>query len=206
MDGPDSAPFTFVFAHGAGAPMDSKFMDYMASGLACNDLQVIRFEFPYMSRQRLTGRRSVPDRVETLLRSFRQAVNHFSGEGKLVIGGKSMGGRIATLLACERQSERKIDACLCFGYPFHPLGKPNQLRIDHLKGLTIPLLIVQGERDPMGSKEDVCGYRLHNRIQLSWMPDGDHSFKPRKSSGLTELDNWKRAVDESDLFLRRHAD
>jgi predicted alpha/beta-hydrolase family hydrolase len=94
-----------------------------------------------------------------------------------------------------------VRGCLCLGYPFHPPGKPDQLRTDHLGELRTPTLILQGERDSFGKRGEVEGYRLSARIQLHWITSGDHSFKPTRSSGLSEADCWAAAVSHCDQFM-----
>ena len=198
VDGPDTAPATVLLAHGAGAPMDSPFMAAMASGLAAQGWRVVRFEFAYMARQRLSGRKAAPDRLPKLQEVFRQQVALEAAQGPVVIGGKSMGGRVASLLLDELQ----VLGGVCLGYPFHPLGKPEQLRTEHLRELATPTLILQGERDGFGHRFEVETYSLSPQITLQWLPDGDHSFKPRKSSGITEEQNWQQAVVAIDDFCR----
>lgn len=202
MDGPASAPATLVLAHGAGAPMDSPFMGTIAGGLAERGWRVLRFPFPYMARQQLTGRKSAPDALPKLLESFREVVAEAGGHGPLIIGGKSLGGRVASLLADEL-APQGVKGCLCLGYPFHPPGRPTQLRTDHLTRQATPTLILQGERDPFGRREEVEGYALSARVQVEWIPAGDHSFKPTRSSGRSEAENWQEAVQRADRFLRQ---
>lgn len=204
VSGADSAPLRVLLAHGAGVGMDSPFMEAMALGLAEQGWQVLRFEFPYMQRQRSTGKKRPPDKTEVLLNSFRNQVNALAEDKPLVIGGKSMGGRIASLLADELFDEKLIQACICLGYPFHPLGKPDRLRTKHLAGMRTPTLVVQGERDAMGREEEVSTYTLSEQLQLAWMPDGDHSFKPRQRSGHSESTNWDLAIVAMDRFLTQH--
>ena len=203
VSGADSAPLRVLLAHGAGAGMDSPFMEAMAAGLAERGWQVLRFEFPYMQRQRSSGKKRPPDKAEVLLTSFRDQVRALDQDRPLVIGGKSMGGRIASLLADALLEEQAIQGCLCLGYPFHPLGKPDRLRTEHLAGLRTPTLVIQGERDAMGRRDEVTSYTLSDQLQLTWMPDGDHSFKPRKSSGHSEATNWALAVRAMDHFLTK---
>ena len=203
VNGPDTAQATVLLAHGAGAGMDTAFMTQMAQGLAEKEWQVIRFEFPYMAKQRISGRRTPPNRVEILLQSFLDQVQSLTTHQPLVIGGKSMGGRIASLVADGLFSESRILGCICLGYPFHPLGKPQTLRVEHLLKLQTPTLIVQGERDAMGSRGEVENYSLSQHLQFAWMPDGDHSFKPRKRSGHTEQQNMDLAVAKVNDFLGR---
>ena len=203
VNGPDTAQATVLLAHGAGAGMDTAFMTQMAQGLAEKEWQVIRFEFPYMAKQRISGRRTPPNRVEILLQSFLDQVQSLTTHQPLVIGGKSMGGRIASLVADGLSRESRILGCICLGYPFHPLGKPQTLRVEHLLKQETPTLIVQGERDAMGSRGEVENYSLSQHLQFAWMPDGDHSFKPRKRSGHTEQQNMDLAVAKVNDFLGR---
>ena len=177
FDGPDDAPLTLALAHGAGAPMDSPFMQAVAEGVAAKGYRVARFEFPYMAKRRDDGRKRPPDRADILLAAWRDAVGRLGPE-RLVIGGKSMGGRIASMIAGVR-------GLVCLGYPFHPPGNPQNLRVEHLSTMRTPTLILQGERDPFGTPPEVSRYDLAPAIRVDWIPDGDHSFKPRKSSGRT---------------------
>ena len=190
FDGPDDAELTIALAHGAGAPMDSPFIATIAAGLAAAGLRVARFEFPYMKRRREDGKRRPPDRAPLLLETWRDVIATL-GPGRVVIGGKSMGGRIASMLA----DEAGVRGLVCLGYPFHAPGKPaTPERLTHLAMLTTPTLIVQGERDALGAQAEVAGYALSPAIRIAWMPDGDHSLKPRKASGLSEADNLAAAV------------
>lgn len=178
--GPARARRTLVLAHGAGAAMDTPFMDAIATGVAAAGIRVVRFEFPYMAARR-EGRRPPPDREPVLRRSWEDVVGALGRPERLVIGGKSMGGRIASMVA----DGLGVAGLVCLGYPFHPTGRPGVLRVAHLEALRTPALIVQGERDPMGTRAEVEGYRLSTAIRLHWLADGDHSFKPRKASGET---------------------
>ena len=110
------------------------------------------------------------------------------GQGPLIIGGKWMGGRVASMIADEAHAA----GLLCLGYPFHPVGKPTQLRTAHLGGLKTPALIVQGTRDPFGTREEVAGYKLSKAIEILWLEDGDHDLRPRKAvSGFSMADHLK---------------
>lgn len=189
IDGPAAAPATIALAHGAGAGMDSPFMATLAGGLAAGGLRVVRFEFPYMAQFHVSGQRRPPDREPVLRASWLEVIGRL-GWRKLVIGGKSLGGRIASLMADEAQ----VAGLVCLGYPFHPVGKPEQLRVAHLGSLQTPALIVQGERDPFGTRNDVAGYDLSAAIRMHWLGDGDHSFRPRKASGRSEQQNLDEAV------------
>ena len=197
FDGPENAPVTLVLAHGAGAPMNSPFLNVVARGVAEGGVRVARFEFPYMRARRHGGPRGAPDRGPVLEEAWREAIGHLGGAERLVIGGKSLGGRIASMVA-DRAGVRGL---VCLGYPFHPPGKPDRLRTKHLEDLRTPALIVQGTRDTLGSREDVAGYRLSPAIQIAWIEDGDHSYKPRAGSGRTEAGNLSEAITRVRDFL-----
>lgn len=190
IDGPDGAPLRLLLAHGAGAPMDSDFMNAIASGVASFGIQVIRFEFPYMQRRRTEGVQAPPNKEDVLLDAWRDVIKTYRKQGPFAIGGKSLGGRMASLIA----DEIKPQALVCLGYPFHPPGKPEKLRTAHLAKLKTPTLIVQGTRDTLGSQDEVAAYQLSKTIEINWLEDGDHSFKPRKKSGFTEDGHWQIAA------------
>ena len=202
-NGPADAPLTFLLAHGAGAPMDSPFLQVVAEGLARCGWGVVRFEFPYMARTRQSGKKAAPDRMPVLEACFREQVALLSERSQLIIGGKSMGGRVATQLLDALAPSSNVCAGVCLGYPFHPPGKADQLRTSHLLDLKTPLLVLQGERDTFGKREEVVGYGLSEQVSLHWIPDGDHSFKPRKRSGLDLDQNLALAVDVMDQFAKQ---
>jgi predicted alpha/beta-hydrolase family hydrolase len=190
FDGPKSAPLTLMLAHGAGAGMDHPFMFTMAAAIAeKSGLRVARFEFPYMASRRVDGKKRPPDRSDKLIACYREAIEQLGGADKVVVGGKSMGGRMASLIA-EESGARGL---VCLGYPFHPPGKPDVLRTSHLLRMRLPAIIVQGTRDTFGGPETVRAVSLPPAIQIYWIGDGDHSFKPTKASGRTEA----QALDEA---------
>jgi len=188
-NGPDDAATTLILAHGAGAPMDTPFMNTIAKGVAEAGIAVIRFEFPYMMRRREDGKRRPPDRQPALLETWR-AVFSSATSARIAIGGKSMGGRMASLIA----DEVGATSLVCLGYPFHPPGKPDRLRTEHLATMQTPTLILQGERDPFGTKAEVDGYDLADTIEVQWLGDGNHDLAPRKKSGRTHSQNLEEAV------------
>ena len=190
IDGEADAPTKIVLAHGAGLPMDSPWMSQFAEGLASAGFAVVRFEFPYMRARRIEGRRKAPDRRHVLMDHWRAVIDEVGPSGRLVIGGKSMGGRIASMVADAAQ----VKGLVCLGYPFHPPGKPERTRTAHLEALRTPTLIVQGTRDSMGKPDDVAGYTLSNRIEILWMEAGDHGFKPTKASGRTPEQAMSEAI------------
>ena len=190
FDGPDDAPVTLLLAHGSGAPMDSPAMNAATAALAAEGLRGARFEFSYMAARRTEGSRKPPPKAETLNPEFQAAVAGLGASGKLVIGGKSMGGRVASMVADALHAEGAAAGLLCLGYPFHPPEKPTQLRTAHLMTLSVPTLICQGTRDPFGTRDEVPGYGLPDRIRFLWLEDGDHDLKPRKSiSGFSAADH-----------------
>ena len=196
FDGREDAARTIALAHGAGAPMDSPFMGAFAEGLAARGFRVARFEFPYMAARRGGGPRRPPDPAPTLLETWRAVIRRLGAEG-LVIGGKSLGGRMASLVA----DDMGVAGLVCLGYPFHPPDRPEALRTEHLKTLKTPTLIVQGERDPFGSCAEVVLYRLSSAIRLHWLADGDHGFRPRRESGLSERENWGNGIAAVAAFV-----
>ncbi|RED00665.1 alpha/beta family hydrolase [Ectopseudomonas oleovorans] len=175
---------TLLLAHGAGAGMDSPFMEQLAEALARRDIRTLRFDFPYMARARAEGRRRPPNPAPVLLEHWRAMVATWRAaeSGPLWLAGKSMGGRMASLLA----DELGATGLVCLGYPFHPAGKPERLRTEHLATLATPTLIVQGERDPLGTRAEVAGYALAPTLEVQWIATADHDLKPLKSSGLSQ--------------------
>jgi predicted alpha/beta-hydrolase family hydrolase len=202
-DGPTGASVLVILAHGAGAPMDTPFMDTFAKGLGESGMQVGRFEFSYMARRREDQKRRPPSTQSILLREWKEALASLPPHEFLFNGGKSMGGRMATLLVTEVDDAPKVDGLVCLGYPFHPTGKPEKLRTAHLAMISTPTLIVQGERDPMGTREEVDGYELSDVVDVHWLRDGDHSFKPRKASGTTLEANLEEGVEAVVSFVNR---
>ena len=190
LDGASDASLTVCLAHGAGAPMDSPFMQAFAEGIAAAGLRAARFEFPYMADRRQNGIKKPPDRGPVLIDAWQAAIKALGAE-KLVIGGKSLGGRIASMVA----DGMGVRGLVCLGYPFHAPGKgTDPLRGRHLNDLNTPTLICQGTRDPFGGRDEVVSYRLSLAVRVAWVEDGAHGFKPRKKLGLSERDNWDRAI------------
>jgi len=202
-DPPTGAPVAaFLCAHGAGAGMDTPFLRTIAALLAERAIAVSRFEFAYMAARRQGGGRKPPPRAERLVDEYLRAVAGVDLRAPLLIGGKSMGGRVASLVADELFRAGRIAGLVCLGYPFHPPDGPGQLRTAHLEGLACPALIVQGERDPFGSRAEVEGYRLSSTIRFHWAGDGDHDLGPRGGSGFTRKGNLAAAADAVAAFAR----
>ncbi|MER9545974.1 alpha/beta fold hydrolase [Mesorhizobium sp. M0437] len=206
FDGPDTAAIIILLAHGAGAPMDSASMTATAKALAEAGFRVARFEFHYMAARRY-GHRKPPPRAETVNPEYVKAIADLRAKGvkgPLIIGGKSMGGRVASMIADEMFSNGEISGLLCLGYPFHPPGKPTQLRTKHLADLKTPTLIFQGTRDEFGTKDEVANYALSDAIEIFWLEDGDHDLKPRKNiSGFSTADHLKTLADAVKAWTER---
>ena len=160
-------------------------------------MRVVRFEFPYMATRRISGKPRAPDRETILVESWHNVVTKLGRVAKLVIGGKSLGGRIASMIA----EDVAAAGLVCLGYPFHPPGNPQRTRIKHLEYLHAPALILQGTRDPFGRPDEIAQYRLSRKIKLVWIEDGDHSFKPTKRSGRTEAQNLADAISHIKRFV-----
>ncbi|MFD1714685.1 alpha/beta fold hydrolase [Amnibacterium flavum] len=201
--GPADGP-VLVLAHGAGAPMDSPWMETVTGLLAERGIRVARFEFGYMAARR-GGARKPPPKAEKLIDEYREAVAELvsRSHAPVVIGGKSMGGRVASMVADELAAEGTVSGLVCLGYPFHPPGAPEKLRVAHLEGLTTPALIVQGTRDPLGTAEEVARYPLSGAVRVVWLEDGEHDFRPRvKLTGLTSAQHLSSAADSTADFVR----
>ncbi|MDO8979142.1 MAG: alpha/beta hydrolase [Afipia sp.] len=206
FDGPEEAGITILLAHGAGGAMDSASMTATAKALAEAGLRVARFEFDYMAARRTSASRKPPPRADRLNPEYIAAIDALDVKGPLIIGGKSMGGRVASMVADELYASRRIAGLLCLGYPFHPPEKPGQLRTEHLAQLKVPTLIVQGTRDVFGSRQEVSSYALSEQIEVLWLEDGDHDLKPRKSiSGFSAADHLKTLGEAVSSWAERIA-
>ena len=194
-----------ILAHGAGAAMDSDFMNTMAELLCKQGLTVVRFEFPYMQERRQSDKKRPPDRQPKLLQSWSEVLKEVQGQTKLpvYIGGKSMGGRMATLFAADLFAAEgaAVHGVICLGYPFYAPGKQDKPRIEHLQTMSLPVLIIQGERDAMGDRGTVMGYELSDQVQIEWLADGNHDLKPRKASGYSHQDHFEGAAQLIGQFI-----
>lgn len=197
-----------LLAHGAGAPADSGFMESLASALAEQGVTVLRFEFPYMEKRRQDGRKRPPDRQPVLLEYFRQAVASVLAEsaddGPVFVGGKSMGGRMASHLVARQELQAGIRGAVCFGYPFHPPGKQDSWRTGHFEDLQRPLLVIQGTRDPFGRKTEVQQQEIGSvgNVSLSWLEGGDHDYRPLARQPESHDDLIRRAAGLAAGFMR----
>lgn len=187
---------TILLAHGSGAPMDTPWMNTVAENLADEGFRVARFEFSYMAARRTGGSKRPPAKAETYAPEFLTAIDALGCDGPLIIGGKSMGGRVASLIAQDLYDAGRIKGLLCLGFPFHPPKKPDNRRGENLAHITCPTLICQGTRDPFGTREDVETYTLSEAITIHWVEDGDHDLKPRKRVTGKTLEDYLHAAVE----------
>ncbi|KXS51959.1 MAG: hypothetical protein AWU57_3662, partial [Marinobacter sp. T13-3] len=193
-----------ILAHGAGAPMDSTFMESLAHALDREGIACVRFEFPYMIKRRADSRKRPPDRAPVLLEAFREVVARVRAEkGRqctVLVGGKSMGGRMASLLAGE--DVEGIDGVACYGYPFHPPGKLDKWRIAHFDALQCPLLVIQGTRDPFGKPIEVEALGpIPGLTRLIWLEGGNHDFQPLKRQPETQEKLIESAARQTRRFV-----
>jgi predicted alpha/beta-hydrolase family hydrolase len=196
MDGAADARVTVVLAHGAGAPMDHPFMNAIAEGIAGKEIRVARFEFPYMAARRDGGKRRAPDREPMLMQAWREVVSELGAAERLVIGGKSMGGRIASQVAAA--DSRGIAGVVMLGYPLHPPGRPDKPRTKHLPAIKVPMLFVQGSRDAFGTPDELRPVMKHLTAPatLYVVEGGDHSFKVPKKGPVPQDQVYDRVFDE----------
>jgi predicted alpha/beta-hydrolase family hydrolase len=176
-----------LLAHGAGADMHAAALTVTADALADAKIPSLRFDFPY----RRAGRRA-PDRPPVLLAAAREAAADLARRarvplGRLVLGGRSMGGRICSMLAADAADPVPALGLALLGYPLHPPGKPDQLRVEHFPRLTMPVLFVSGTRDAFATPDELKRHakQVKGAVSFSWIETGDHVFKPLKASGLT---------------------
>ncbi|MGL5039131.1 MAG: alpha/beta family hydrolase [Aeromonas sp.] len=193
QEGATDAPVRILLAHGAGAGMDHPFLATLSGLLAGPDIEVVRFNFPYMTRRRQDGTRRPPDRQPVLLAHWREVIRQYA-HPRLYLAGKSMGGRMAAELYCEGGDQMNAAGLLILGYPFHPPAKPECWRGEVLKHIALPTLLLQGERDRFGHRAELAEFPFSPAVSVHWLTDGDHGFKPRKASGVSEQDNLQQAA------------
>jgi predicted alpha/beta-hydrolase family hydrolase len=206
----DNAFAQVILAHGAGADMNHEFMIEMARLLNVEGINVLRFNFPFMDKRIETGKRYPPDRMPKLLECYQNIIDDFIQNNAatslpLFIGGKSMGSRVASTLATYSENNSKISGVFCLGYPFHPTKKPEKLRLEPLFESQKPVLIVQGDRDTLGDKEEIGSYNLPEHCQSLFLADGDHSLKPRVKSGMTYQGHLLTASVAIAAFIKEHS-
>lgn len=189
LSGPKKAAIVLALAPAAGQSHKVEIMSHFAAALGRIGVRVARFDFPYMAERDSTGRRRAPDSEPVLLDTWRKVITQLGAE-RLFVGGKSLGGRTAAMVADACQ----VRGVVCLGFPFHPTGKPDRYDLGPLDTIHTPTLLIQGEWDPFGDKGEVSGYPFSPQVQLKWMKEGDHSFQPPKESKRTREENWDVAV------------
>ncbi len=197
---------TLVLGHGAGAPMDSNFMNRFAEAAAKHGVAVARFEFGYMAKRRKTGKKSPPPRADKLIGEYQKALQLVLDdvEGPVLIGGKSMGGRVAAVLAGSESLPKRVSGVVCLGYPFHPIGKSDLggWRLEPLQQSLRPIFIAQGDRDQMGNQNEVEAVELPSTISIDWLEDGNHDLAPRGASPATWNGNIEQSAQKTAEFLK----
>lgn len=198
----DGSVGRLLIAHGAGAGQHSHYMHHLRAALADQGVQTLAVEFAYMQRMQREAKRIPPPRIELLVEELSHWCDILTRPqgGMPWLGGKSMGGRAASLLAAR---ERAAGLVLC-GYPFHPPRKPEKLRLAHWPRIDCPTLVVQGSRDPFGTREEVERYELTERACVHWLEDGDHDWKPRRRSGRTQAQLIEEGAAAIAAFMRSH--
>lgn len=204
-----------VFAHGAGAGMDHEFIVKMSALITQQNIHVLCFNFPYMDKRKVDGKRRPPDRMPKLLASYHQLLKEtalkIAAEEQLPIfvGGKSIGARVAATLFSEDNESASVESHLleavkgiiCLGYPFHPPKKTEKLRLAPLQSNNRPVCVLQGVRDSLGAKDEIKTYALNKSVQVQYFEDGDHDLKPRVKSGYTQDQHMKNAAIEIRSFI-----
>lgn len=204
----DSPIAQIIFAHGAGADMHHEFMDHVSRLLNKANINVLRFNFPFMDKRIALGKRYPPDRMPKLIDCYKRVIDDLpvidSNQAilPLFIGGKSMGSRVAATIAADDDIAMMIQGVFCIGYPFHPTKKPEKLRLEPLQNTQKSVLILQGDRDTLGSQIEVEQYQISPLCQTVFLPDGDHSLKPRVKSGYTHQQHIETAVNALVKFIQ----
>lgn len=197
-----------IFSHGAGADMHHEFMAQVSALFTKANINVVRFNFPYMDKRIELGKRYPPDRMPKLIDCYKRVINDLAviDSNKtslpLFIGGKSMGSRVAATIAADDDIALLIEGVFCMGYPFHPTKKPDKLRLEPLQNTQKPVLILQGDRDTLGSQVEIEQYDISPLCQTVFLPDGDHSLKPRVKSGYTHQQHIETAVSAIVKFIQ----
>lgn len=195
-----------LITHGAGAGLDSAVLIAFRQALAEQGVQTLGVEFAYLRQMRKEGRRRPPPRVAHLVNELALGCDILSQVSQMTqvplwLGGKSMGGRVASMVAARDGAAGLV---LC-GYPFHPPKHPDRLRLDHWPSLRCPVLVLQGTRDSFGSRDEVNGYELPAAAEVRWLEDGDHDWKPRRASGRSQAGLIREAARHAAAFMAEHA-
>jgi predicted alpha/beta-hydrolase family hydrolase len=194
----------FVFAHGAGAGKDSSFIVDMANLLEAAGVRVHLFNFAYMNKAIALKKRHPPSKMPVLCDEFIDIIRTIDLDRQdnvpLLIGGKSMGSRVACEIA--DRLERGPSGVIAYGYPFHPPNKPDKSRLDTLTRLTCPCVIIQGESDALGNQDEIEMFDIPENISVAFVPTANHDLKPLKRSGWTHEQTLQFAADKTVSFIR----
>lgn len=192
-----------IFAHGAGADMNHQYIEELVDLMNAQQLNVLRFNFPFMDKRKIDGKRRPPDRMPALVACYQDILASINTSLPVFIGGKSMGGRVAAILAGDNalMTTHQVQGVICLGYPFHPAKKQENLRLAPLQETQLPVLILQGERDALGSELEIKGYEISSRCQIHFFNDGDHDLKPRVKSGYNLKQHQSAAVNKMRNFI-----
>lgn len=199
-----NAQALLIFAHGAGADMNSSFMETMSEYLLEQNISTLRFNFPYMDRRIDEEKRFPPDRMPKLCQCIEQLVSEIKTDLPIFVCGKSMGSRALATYLQSLEENVLIQGYIALGYPFHPQNKPEKTRLEPLQHIVVPSLIIQGDRDKLGNREEIASYDIDKRIQFLFLPDGDHDLKPRVRSGFTHEQHLKRACRDIKDFINKN--
>jgi hypothetical protein len=199
-------PFArLLLAHGAGAPMDSAFLQQLAEQLTQLGIEVWRFNFAYMAKT-VAGKKQPPSKMPMLLQEMVSLIERLPDDLPLVIAGKSMGGRVATMLAADAgMLPSRVRAVVVFGYPFCPPAKQQlgfAVRTSHFDQLQRPLLIIQGDRDAFGTLAELSGAQWP-LVDIQWLAGGDHDLKTLKRHGQTQAQLLAQASRGAASFMQR---
>jgi uncharacterized protein len=192
---------TLILAHGAGADQNSGFMVHIATSLAARGVDTVTFNFVYTEQGRRAPDRN--DKLESCWRAVIAAVRGGKGAGrKLIIGGKSMGGRIASQVAAA--GEEGVAGLVFLGYPLHPPARPDKLRSEHLGRIRAPMLFVQGSRDTFGTPDELHAALADAKAAADFfvVDGGDHSFKVPKRGALSQDQVYDAVLDEIVHWMR----
>tara|TARA_R110000744_G_scaffold238020_1_gene355398 strand:- start:205 stop:870 length:666 start_codon:yes stop_codon:yes gene_type:complete len=192
-----------IFAHGAGADMNHQYIEDLVGLMNAQQLSVLRFNFPFMDKRKLDGKRRPPERMPALVACYQSVLAETDTNLPIFIAGKSMGGRVAATLASDKAFilRHKIGGVICLGYPFHPIKKPENLRLEPLQETQLPVLILQGQRDALGSEIEINSYEISSLCQIQYFNDGDHDLKPRVKSGYNLKQHQIAAVNKMRNFI-----
>lgn len=192
-----------LLAHGAGVDMHTTTLTTVADALAAAGIPSLRFNFPYMA----AGRRG-PDRPPVLATAVRDATAELARRTKLpsdrlVLGGRSMGGRICSLVVADPDDPLPALGLVLLGYPLHPPGRAEQLRVEHFPRIRVPCLFVSGTRDAFGTPDELQRHtrEIKGSVRWHWIDTGDHGFKPLKASGLTTEEVLTDVADDVVEFV-----